>query len=251
MGLVRHPFDAAPYDGPRLRLAGTHDGAVLHPSVLALSRHDEALIRRLRPERVMAWALPLGSALVSLIPYWALWGPVVAGGLVAGMWAHELGHRILARRLGLGPSPIAFVPFVGAMQRLRSQPASALDGALLGLAGPLSGMWFALACQLVATAGAGQQLRFVGTAHAVLALIDLLPLAMLDGARVVGSLSRPQRVVGALAAVGVCVASLSWWLVPSCAALSWVATRPSPAHGSWAVTWILVVLLAAAAGLLP
>jgi hypothetical protein len=249
MGLVRHPFDAAPYLGPRLFSAGVRDAAVLHPSALALTAHDDALIRGLRPERVMAWALPLGSALVSLVAYWALWGPVVGCGLIAGMWVHELGHRALALRLRLGPSPIAFVPFVGAMQRLRTLPASALDGAVLALAGPLCGLWFALACKLAALAGAGNELRFLGTAHALLSLIDLMPLAMLDGARVVGALSRRQRAVAALLAFGVSVASQSWLMVPSCASLAWVATRPAPTRGSWSVMAILVALLGAAAAL--
>ena len=250
MGLLRHPFDAAPYVGPRLFPAGVHDGgAVLQPSVLALTAHDEALIRGLRPERVMAWALPLGSALVSLVPYWGLWGPVVGCGLIAGMWAHELGHRAVARRLRLGPSPIAFVPFVGAVQRLRSLPSTALDGAVLALAGPLCGLWFALFCKLAARAGAGDALRFLGTAHALLSVIDLLPLAMLDGARVVAALSRTQRAVAAGLAAGMCVASQAWLMIPSCATLAWVATRPAPARGSWAVTGILVALLGAAAAL--
>jgi hypothetical protein len=249
MGPVRHPFDAAPFVRPRLCPAGVGDGAALRPSALALTPHEEALIRGLRPERVTAWALPLGSAFVSLVPYWGLWGPVVGCGLIAGMWAHELGHRAVARRLRLGPSPIAFVPFVGAMQRLRSLPSSALDGAVLALAGPLCGLWFALFCKLAARAGAGDELRFLGTAHALLSLIDLMPLAMLDGARVVAALSRRQRAAAVLLVAGVCIASQSWLMVPSCVGLAWVATRPAPPRGSWAVMAILVALLGAAAAL--
>lgn len=201
----RHPFDAAPYCGPVS--AGLAPWRLAAPAAGALGAHELALIRGLRPEARAAWTATLGSALFSVVLYAALWGWGIALGLIAGMWVHELGHQRVARRLGLSSSPIVFVPFVGAMQRLRARPASALDAALLALGGPLAGLWFALGCKLAYAATGEATLRLLGTAHALLALIDLLPFGPLDGGRIAAALFRTERVPTRSSAwiIGICV----------------------------------------------
>ena len=177
----RHPFDVAPYAGP----------AAIFPLPLPaaeLEEQDQALLRSLRPEAAATWMVTLGSALFSIALYWGLWGSTIAAGLVLGMWFHELGHVVVIRRLGLPRSPIIFVPFIGAMQRIRQFPSRPLDLAALALAGPAAGIAFAAVCKLAYVATDRGPLRFLAAALAILALIDLLPLGALDGARILPAL---------------------------------------------------------------
>jgi Zn-dependent protease len=192
----RHPFAIAPYAGP------VGDVAVLPLPLAAaeLEEQDRALLRSLRPEAAAAWALTLGSALLSIAIYWDLWGRAIAAGLVWGMWCHELGHAAVMRKLGVPRSPIVFVPFIGAMQRVRQFPARPLELAALALAGPAAGIAFAAVCKLGYVLTANGSLRFLAMAHAILALIDLLPFGVLDGARVLPALKvreAPRRAIAA------------------------------------------------------
>lgn len=248
MGALRHPLEPAPYSAPPLSAAGSAPSpALAYALAPPLSVQDEALIRGLRPETLALWTATCGSAALSVLVYAGLWGLPIACGLVAGMWLHELGHAALARRLGLRPSPIVFVPFVGATQRLGRPPAHALDAARIALAGPCCGLWFALACRLGHAAGGPGELRFLATAHALLALVDLLPLALLDGRRVMGALAREQRAACACGALAFGFATGSWLLVPAALALGFAATRPAPARGEAWVAWGYLALLGAAA----
>jgi len=247
VGTGGHPFDAAPYAGPARSSPRVHDAPTLASGPDA---DEQAPFHDSRSAQLATWGIPLGSALCSVLLYAALWGAPFAAGLVAGMWVHELGHRAMARRLGLGILPIAFVPFVGAVQRLRAQPTTARDAALLALAGPLCGLWFALTCKLFAVASGRAGLALLGSAHALLALIDLLPFAVLDGGRIMAALTRPQRwaSAGALTALG--LALQSWLLLPSVAALCWRATRPAARLGHTWSSVVYVVLIGAGVRLL-
>jgi Zn-dependent protease len=213
---------------------------------LRLDAHDHALIRGLRPEAAAIWAATGGSALFSALLYSALWGAPIACGLVLGMWVHELGHRAVLRRLGLVSSPIVFVPFIGAVQRVPVHPARAFDAALVGLAGPLCGLAFAAGCKLGYAVSGEPALRFLATAHALLALVDLLPFGMLDGKRVVAALARRERIVCACAAGALAVLGSSLALVPMTAALAWTSTRPAAIRREPWIGMLLVTLLAAA-----
>jgi Zn-dependent protease len=238
VGLSPHPFEPAPYAG-----------AALVPPIAAdlrLDARDRAVIRELRPEAVAAWAATAGSALFSALLYGGLWGAPIACGLVLGMWVHELGHRAALRRFGLESSPIVFVPFVGAVQRVRAGPENAAQAALVALAGPACGVLFAAACKLGHATSGDPVLRFLATAHALLALIDLLPFGMLDGKVVVAALSRAQRIASACAATALTVACASPWLIPICAALAFASARPGPERGEPWLAAALVALLGAA-----
>jgi Zn-dependent protease len=216
---------------------------------LKLDEHERRLIRRLRPETAAMWSVTAGSALVSIALYCGIWDAPIAVGLVLGMWIHELGHAVALRALGLPAGPIVFVPFIGAVQRLRVWPALARDLALLSLAGPAAGLSFALVCKLGYALTEHPALRFLATAHAVLAVIDLLPLGTLDGARVVAVLNRRDRV--ACAAVTCLVATTGPFLVlvPMCLALAWTCMRTPASEGQPAIAAAILGLLGCACGL--
>ena len=198
------------------------------PVESALDPHDRGLIRGLRPETAAMWAATAGSALFSILLYCGIWNVLVACGLVFGMWVHELGHLAVLRRLGLESAPIVFVPFIGATQHVPMRPARAFDGARLALAGPACGLLFAAACKLAWTATDSPVLHFLGTAHAILAGVDLLPFGMLDGGRIVEVLTRRERIICAAMAAALAILCRTWLPIPMCLALASSATRPAP-----------------------
>jgi len=244
MGGVRHPFEPAPYAaGPVLPLPVLQVDAPIVAS--ALSEHDRLLIRRLRPEAFVPLVVTGGSALFSIALYSGLWSMPIACGLVLGMWAHELGHRALLRRYGFEPSPIVFVPFVGAVQRVRSQPADPLAVASVALAGPACGLVFAAGCTLGHAATGHPDLRLLGIALALLGLLDMLPLGPLDGRRIFGAFGRRERIACAATTTVLALLLQAWVLAPVCAALAWSATRAAPARGYAWVGAAYVALLCA------
>ena len=266
MAVVRHPFEAAPYVARPLRPAVALRGAgrvVLvsdgYPSAgatrawlareRALGADDETWLHGLRPETSALWLVTGGSALASALLYALLWSLPMAFGLVLGMWVHELGHWLLIRRLGLKASPILFVPFVGAMQKLKSAPVSAVDGAQLALAGPLFGLIFALACKGVFLATGQPVYRLLGTAHALLALLDAVPFGMLDGRRIFAALSRRHRAACACAAAALALITQGLYLLPVCAVLAWTVAQPAPERSPSWIAGVYIVLLGAVAGL--
>lgn len=224
MGSFRHPFETAPYTGAVCPIPAAIGGA----TEIRLDDQDRVFIRGLRPELGARWAATAGSALFSMLLYSALWDGAVASGLVLGMWLHELGHSFVLRRLGLPSGPIVFVPFIGATQRAPERPSRASDAALLALMGPAFALGFAACCKLGYAATGDPALRLLATAHAILAMIDLVPLGALDGGRVVETLSRRDRVACAVGTGVLAIACRSSVLAPVCLAFAWTATRPAP-----------------------
>lgn len=204
------------------------------------------MIRSLRPEARTTWFVTISTGLISVLAYCELWDVRIAVGLVLGMWAHELGHLAVMRWLKIESGPIFFVPFVGAAQRMRDQPESDLDAARLGLAGPICSILFAAGCWLAHVSTDDPALRFLATAHAILAVIDLLPFGTLDGRRVVAALSLRDRVVCTAVCAGLALVFQSLLLLPVCLVMLWTTQQPAPERAQpWAAAALLGVFVAA------
>jgi len=142
------------------------------------------------------------TMLLSFGAYWALWGWKFAGGLVLSIYVHEMGHVAALRRFGIPATAPMFIPGLGAFVRLKQRPASAVEDARVGLAGPIWGLaaaLAALAAYLVTDAPAWAAIARVG---AWINLFNLLPIAPLDGGRAFHALSRKQRWLAAAALGG-------------------------------------------------
>ena len=107
----------------------------------------------------------------------------------ASMVAHELGHGLVAKRLGLPVSSITLFIF-GGLAKLSREPARPRDEFLIAGAGPL--VSFVLAAGFGALAWAGPGVvglalstagGWLGTINLILALFNLLPGFPLDGGR--------------------------------------------------------------------
>ncbi len=91
------------------------------------------------------------SMAISVVGYWwtwnlGLWG---AAGFVGLLWLHEMGHVLAARKIGLPVSAPVFVPFLGALVRMKSMPKNARDEAIIAMSGPALGGLGAFVCLCV------------------------------------------------------------------------------------------------------
>ncbi len=138
------------------------------------------------------------SMLASFGVYWSVWGWRFAGGLVVALYVHEMGHVAALRRLGIPASAPMFVPGLGAFVRMDSYPATPIEDARVGLAGPLWGLGASVAAWAVHVATGAPIWAALTHASAWLNLFNLLPIAPLDGGRGFRALSRGQRAVVAV-----------------------------------------------------
>ncbi len=119
--------------------------------------------------------------------YALIWGWRFGVGFVLLILAHELGHYIEARRAGLNPQLPVFIPFVGAYVALRNMRFDPWVNARVSLAGPVAGGIAAAGCLVAAVALDSDLLRALAYAGFLLNLINLAPIAFLDGAHVLRS----------------------------------------------------------------
>lgn len=111
----------------------------------------------------------------------------------ASILVHELGHAVVARRLGVRIAGIE-MQFFGGMAKMVTPPRSARDEILIALAGPAVSLGIALVSIF-----AGVMLRspallgYVGIPNLILGVFNLLPALPMDGGRVYRAF-RAQRI---------------------------------------------------------
>ena len=76
---------------------------------------------------------------------------------------------------------------------MRQAPVTPREDARVGLAGPLWGLWAAIAAYLIALAGGGGLWAAIARTGAWIDLFNLLPVWHLDGARGFAALARRDR----------------------------------------------------------
>lgn len=131
--------------------------------------------------------------------YWAAFGWPFAAGLIVSLYIHEMGHVAALRHFGIRGTLPMFLPGIGAVVRLQQHPASAVEDARVGLAGPLWGMGAAVAAWLAFLGGGWHLLAAIAHFGAWINLFNLLPIWQLDGGRAFRALSKPQRIAAAVA----------------------------------------------------
>lgn len=133
---------------------------------------------------------------------------------------HELGHVVAMRRAGMKVRGIYFIPFMGAAAVSDDTWPTRRHQAIIALAGPLWGAALT-AVPAAIMAFSGGEHRFAAVVAAVWALINLLnllPIAPLDGGRLLSAVgsSLHSRLALALsigALVGVAAAAVAWGLL--------------------------------------
>jgi len=142
----------------------------------------------------------IGSMVLSLGAYALLYGWKFALGIILLIFVHEMGHVVVLRARGIEAGLPVFLPFLGAFVSMKSQPRSAYDEALSGIAGPVVGVAGAFACLGLSSAYDSELLRVLAYSGFFLNLFNLLPVLPLDGGRTVAALS-PKIWFAGLAAL--------------------------------------------------
>ena len=153
----------------------------------------------------VAVAKTVGSMLLSIVIYAMGWGWQFATGFVLIILVHELGHVLAMRYYGLSASPPIFIPFLGAVINLRQPPRNALEEAVIGIAGPVTGA-IAATVAFIVFMQTGSALWFeLASFGFLLNLFNMLPVPPLDGGRVTAAVSPWLWIPGLLIAAGIVV----------------------------------------------
>jgi len=134
--------------------------------------------------------------------YWAAWGWKFAVGMGVSIYIHEMGHVWMLRRYGIRATAPMFIPGFGALVRLQQSPATVIEDARIGLAGPIWGLGAALASFGVYYATGEQFWGALAQFGAMINLFNLIPVWQLDGGRGFRSLTKGQRWLAAIAVWG-------------------------------------------------
>lgn len=126
------------------------------------------------------------SMAISMVGYWWAWNLGFWGalGFVALIWIHEMGHVLAARKIGLPVSAPVFVPFLGALIRMKELPKNAKDEAIMAMGGPLLGALGAFACLAVWQLNGDKLWLWLAGIGMLINLFNLIPVAPLDGGRI-------------------------------------------------------------------
>ena len=154
------------------------------------------------------WTMALAAWAYSTQVGWSF-----AALLVGLILIHEIGHGVAARRVGVRIGAPVFIPFFGAFIALRDRPRDRWEDFVIAAGGPLAGGLASLAC-LAASAffdsTAQQLLRGCGFFALLLNLFNLLPVWILDGAKLLPIVRTVDGVVG-LAVVAAALGASALW----------------------------------------
>jgi Zn-dependent protease len=137
-----------------------------------------------------------GTMLLSVLVYTWVFGWAYAVGFVMLMFIHEMGHYVAARQRGMNPGLPAFIPFVGAWVTLDKMPHDVETEAYIGFGGPLAGTAASLACYFWARSVDSNLLLALSYSGCMLNLINLIPIAPLDGGRITAIISPKVWLAG-------------------------------------------------------
>jgi Zn-dependent protease len=180
--------------------------------------------------------------------YWSMFGWRFALGFVFSIYIHEMGHVIALRKYGIAATSPMFIPFVGALVRMKQYPANVGQDARVGLAGPIWGLGASVVAWLCAIATGLPVWYAIAHTSAWLNLFNLIPVWQLDGGRGFRALTRKQRGMALGAAIAMWVMTQeTMLLLISAGALYRLFSRDYPAeddNGALTQYIGLIVLLA-------
>jgi Zn-dependent protease len=134
-----------------------------------------------------------------------LWGVQFAVALFIYLLIHEYGHVAGMKLCGVRVHGVFVLPFMGAVAVSEDEAPTYWKAFLIAYMGPVFGAVITLVAAVVLLASGGRIpiLNEVTFSWAAISLFNLLPLGVLDGGRIVTSISfSTHRIVGILSSVG-------------------------------------------------
>lgn len=124
------------------------------------------------------------SMLLSVAVYAVAFDWRFSVGFVILLLVHELGHVLASWVMGIGTSALLFIPFIGAVVRLSSPPATVKSEANIALGGPALGTLSALICLAVYFWTDDVLMLALSYTACLINLFNLIPCAPFDGGRI-------------------------------------------------------------------
>jgi Zn-dependent protease len=190
---------SAPHAGSALKKGAAGLGGL----ALLLFKFKSILLIALTKGKFLLLGLTKLPTLLSMLAwvgvYWSLWGWKFALGMGVSIYIHEMGHVWMLRRFGIRATAPMFIPGFGALVRLQQHPATVVEDARIGLAGPFWGLGAAAASFGLLYATGNEFWGAVAQFGAMINLFNMIPIWQLDGGRGFSSLTRGQRWLAALA----------------------------------------------------
>lgn len=142
--------------------------------------------------RLLGFPIEVGASfllLLGVVMLWmgGLWGVVAVGLTFSSVVLHELGHAVVARRLGVPVSRIGLHFFGGAAQ-LTDTPRRASDEIAIAAAGPAVSLALAGAGLGLGAVLGSPLVGLIGWINLVLAVFNLIPALPMDGGRILRAL---------------------------------------------------------------
>jgi Zn-dependent protease len=142
--------------------------------------------------------LTKGKFLISILAfvgfYWALFGWWFAVGLGGSVLLHEMGHYVAVRRFGFRAELPMFIPGLGAYVKWNGANVDAGIRAQISLAGPLFGLFSGLLSYALFSSTHQAVWLAVAQFAGWLNLINLIPVAILDGGAAMAALGKQHRI---------------------------------------------------------
>jgi Zn-dependent protease len=147
--------------------------------------------------------LPAGKLMITSLSMFAMvafeaqrTGIWFAVGFVLLILVHELGHGYAMKRAGVESGWPVFIPFIGAMIAMKSQPADRNVQAEIAYGGPLAGTAASLAVAALGMHFNERALLALAYTGFYLNLFNLVPISPLDGGRIAEAFSRTAWIIG-------------------------------------------------------
>src|SRR5579863_1597186 len=207
------PPDSAEYQLTKTRIENIDlqlsDGNVWKKRLAKLGPIGTFLVVALSKGKLLLLGLTKLSTFASMLAffavYWSLFGWRFALGFVLSIYIHEMGHVMALRKYNIAASAPMFIPFVGAIVRMKQYPGNVGEDARVGLAGPIWGFGAAVVAWVAAITTGLPIWYAIAHTGAWLNLFNLIPVWQLDGGRGFRALTRKQRgmALGVVAAMWV------------------------------------------------
>lgn len=172
-------------------------GGILGALGLLLWKFKFAAIFLLTKGKLLLLGLGKASTFFSmLLSFWlyaSRWGWKFALGFVLSIYIHEMGHVYRLSRYGIRATAPMFIPFFGALIRLKQYPATPHEEARVGLAGPLWGLGACIVTYLIHLATNIEVFANIAQTAAWMNLFNLIPVWQLDGSHAFKALAKMER----------------------------------------------------------
>lgn len=142
------------------------------------------------------FASTLVSMLFMIVIYAQMYGWAYGLGFVLLLFAHEMGHYIVAKKVNINVSGPVFIPFIGAFVSMKDEPENAIAEAAMAAGGPILGSLAALGSVLIYMVTDNNLFLALAYTGFMINLFNLIPIHPLDGGRIVTAISPKVWLIG-------------------------------------------------------